>query len=43
MEEMNVFNDVLFYYGVGFLGGIFLGYVAKIINALWTSATKFFV
>jgi len=43
METMNVFSDVLSYFGIGFLGGVFLGYIAKIINALWTGATKFFL
>ena len=42
MEELTVLQNYLLVYGMGFIGGVFLAYIAKIVQALWTSAIKFF-
>ena len=42
METLNIFENGLNYFSVGFIGGVGLAYIAKIINTLWASALKFF-
>lgn len=42
MEELTVLQNYLLFYGFGFIGGVFLAYIAKIVQALWTSVQKFF-
>ena len=42
MEDVNFFVQNIFCFTGGFIGGLFLGYIALCINAIWLSALKFF-
>ena len=42
MEKLTVLQNYLLVYSMGFIGGVFLAFIAKIVQALWTSAQKFF-
>ena len=42
MEDVTVLQNYLSVYSMGFIGGVFLAFLAKIVQALWTSAQKFF-